>query len=670
MIEHQFVSNEQGAQTFNVLTTMGYRSRARARRRRITTCALWVAVLSTAASSSSSIPLVVEGYTLGSPTALIARGWKNTRQRQRQRDADDLQLFQFSYRRRRLMFSSSQEREQNVSTIEPLPPRRSIQSTQHDNRHSFDHDDDEDQATPLESSSFEEHQIIYEWDTSLTSFNMDLHNLAMEDPAKAHDAVEVMRELYAKHPDSSATVLPDATCYTTVMDGYIHAGKLEQAQAVMDRMEELASADELERRKGDANVASDSMAVVVSPFAPTDFTYILMAQAWANDHREDFTGTSAENAVAILRRMQVASTQRIRQSRPGPVDPDSMTSSIVKVWTIVVEGWCKRSGITRQAMQRAEELLLEMEDETQTLVRPNVLTYTSFIGGLSRCKENDMARKAEAVLERMERHDVQPDMVAYTSVINCWAKAVSRRERGMAATRALSILGDMERMYISKKMYNVKPSMITYATTIAAIGNSLDPEAPQLAEGVLQRMQKLQTSGAIANLKPGTATYNAVIYALSRAPVSNRLRYAQRAEQLLDEMWQRAQQGEKDVQPDVRTWAAVLRAWTRSKQPDAAENAQRVLGKMEYRYKKGMSSVRPNFVCFTTVMGAWGYSKSDDALDKMERILVRMEEGYEETLEPDIRPNTVSYVTVSLLSGAGLVVGLSDSLTYTKLTRS
>jgi hypothetical protein len=108
-----------------------------------------------------------------------------------------------------------------------------------------------------------------------------------------------------------------------------------------------------------------------------------------------------------------------------------------------------------------------------------------------------------------------------------------------------------------------------------------------------------------------------------------------------------AQQGERDVQPDVRTWAFVLRAWTRSKQPDAAENAQRVLDKMEYRYMKGLSQIRPNFVCYTTVMGAWGYSKSSNALDKMEQILKRMEDSYEETLEPEIRPNTVSYVTVS-----------------------
>ena len=48
----------------------------------------------------------------------------------------------------------------------------------------------------------------------------------------------------------------------------------------------------------------------------------------------------------------------------------------------------------------------------------------------------------------------------------------------------------------------------------------------------------------------------------------------------------------------------------------------------------------------TQVMGAWGYSKQANSLDKMEAILRRMETEYEATQEPDVRPNTVSYVTV------------------------
>ena len=506
------------------------------------------------------------------------------------------------------------------------------------------------------------------WNSSASSFHVDLQTVAMEDAVKSLDAVNAMRERYLASLQkggnftSTSVVEPDAACYTTVLNSFLQERKLREAQAVLDQMEDLA-AEDIKRRQcvqqtlltGTKRNGATLEKSSFSPLAPTFLTYIIMAQAWANDYKYDFSGKSAEKAEAILRRViQVTNDpkqydgRRKRGSNSWNISSDRANSNngVVKVWTIVVDGWCKRAGIARRALIRAEELLLEMEQNQVALVRPNVLTYTSFICGLSRCKQNDMARRAEEVLERMKRYDVQPDMVAYTAVINCWAKAVSRRERGMAANRAISLLSEMEHLYINKKIYSAKPSMTTYTTAIAAIGNCLDPMSPLLAEGIVQRMRKFQESGAIANLKPTTVIYNAVIFALGNSPISQRQRSAERAELLLNEMISRAQRGELDVQPDVRTWAFVLRAWTRSKQADAAENAQRLLDRMEDRYRNKSSSIRPNFVCYTTVMGAWGYSRSINALDKMEQILKRMEQSYEETLEPDVRPNTVSYVTV------------------------
>lgn len=295
-------------------------------------------------------------------------------------------------------------------------------------------------------------------------------------------------------------------------------------------------------------------------------------------------------------------------------------------------------------MKRAEKLLSRMEDEADPAPIPNVLTYTSFLGGLSRCKERDLARRAEQVLDRMVRLNVQADMVAYTSVLNCWSKATSRRERELAASRAQRLLQEMERAY-ARSEYHLKPSLITYATVIRAIGNSMDYNAPKMAEDMLQHMYEVHESGLIANVKPTTSTYNAVLNALSRGKGNRRDRYARRAEELLEEMTRLAASGEVDVRPDVRTWAAVLRAWSYSGIDDAAENAQRVLEELERRYEEGSASFRPNYVCYTTVMGAWGSSKRTDALDKLETLLRKMEDGYEETQEADIRPNTISYVT-------------------------
>lgn len=452
---------------------------------------------------------------------------------------------------------------------------------------------------------------------SITSFIMDLRNLSEEDPQRAQDVLEIMTDLYQKQPDNPWTVQPDISCYLTVMEGWIEAGHLDKAQTVLYSMEDQFFP--LEGFKW--NVTSDAKRI------PVELIYVTMIQAWVKDVRHDLSGTSALKAEDLLRRME---------ERTG-------LKNNVKLWTMVLEGWCERAGIFREAMSRARALLEEMESRED--IQPNVMTYTSLIGGYARSKEKDKGRLAEKVLERMVKRGVQPDMVAYTSVINCWSKAVSRREREVAASRALRLIGEMERSYISKDMYHVKPSLITYTTVISAIGNSFDPMAPKLAEDVVKRMYTLQESGAIANMKPNTNTYNAVIHALSKAASGNQPKYAQRAEQILYEMKRRAENGEPDVIPNVRTWAAVLRAWARCGAPDAAENTQRVLEDMEALYESGETDVRPNYVCFTTAMSAWSNSKNPAALEYMENILKQMENAYEETLEPDTRPNTISYVT-------------------------
>jgi pentatricopeptide repeat protein len=325
------------------------------------------------------------------------------------------------------------------------------------------------------SSNSDEDETYQFWEDRLSTrnFNMDLHNLAVEDPQKAQDALEIMRDMYDSQPENIWTCRSDAKCYNTVMDGWIQAGRPDRAQQVLDQMERIADADAV----ADADANHTENATDDTAFAPSVLSYMMVAQGWADDVKDDTTGKSAENAEAVMRRM----TSR-------GIEPST------KTWSIVMEGWCKRAGKVRGVMRRAEALLKEMEDaaeasgnatRSRNAVHPNVLTYTSYIGGLARSRESELARKAEAVLERMERFGVEPDMVAYTSVLNCWASAVSRRERELAASRALNILGLMERLY-SKENYQVKPSLITYATAIKAIGNSLDRNAPKIAEDVVK----------------------------------------------------------------------------------------------------------------------------------------------------------------------------------------
>ena len=507
------------------------------------------------------------------------------------------------------------------------------------------------------------------WEESLSvaSFNMDLENLAQEDPQKAADALEIMEHMYQQEPDNDYYVKPTTACYTTIINHF----EAEQAQEWLDRLEDRYDAT------GDPDLK------------PNAVTYMLVCQKYANDYSRDFSGESAEKAEGILQRMR----ERLKDAPHFEYDD-------IKVRSIVLEAWCKRAGKIRGAIHKAEQILTEIEQkylEQQkqaehqkenapndqgdvvtsrkgAAIRPNIVMYTNFIGALARSKEHNTAEKAEEILERMTTiSGIEPDMVTYTALCNCYSKSSSYKERSKAAKRAMEILQYMETQYSKEEKYYLKPSVISYGTAIKAISNSFDPYSADLAEKVLRRMYSLHESGTITNVKPQTSTFNAVISALAAHSRRNRQKYqtshnvglrakaasvglanARRAEKLIVEMTKKAREGEEDVTPNVRTWGAVLSAWAESGLPDAGKQCLRVLERMEQLRQKGESAIRPNYVCRTTAIAAIGHSavpgttdvaiaKNKAAADQVEALLIKMELDYEKTMDPDERPNTITY---------------------------
>ena len=577
----------------------------------------------------------------------------------------------------------------------------------------------------------DENQTYGFWDDTLTvaSFNMDLENLAQENPQKAADALEIMEAMFYKEPENAFYVKPNAASYTTVIGGWVSFQALPPSTTLVSQSSTASSAF-VSGENGDtvqhpynsknnhhhygAQQAQEWLDRLESAYKetgdpdlkPNTVTYMLVCQKWADDYAQDFTGESISKAEEVLMKIRKRMEAEPSQSLDNHGSDQSFSSSSNddgKMWSIVLDGWCRRAGKVRGAMQRAEALLLFMEKEASkqqeqilsntsnssksesnlgAMIRPNIVTYTSFIGGLARSRERNSCFKAEDVLKRMEKFGVEPDMVAYSAVVGCYAKASSRREREVAAKRALEILDYLETQYLQGDKYFLKPNLITYGTAIKAIGNSLSPDSAALAEKVLRRMYSLHKAGTIGNIKPQTGTYNAVISAYaahSRRTMGGRnfhssgqtqqsrffrnkaqqtigLKNARRAEKLLVEMTKRFRAGETDVQPKVRTWGAVLSAWAESGQPNAGKETQRVLDSMLELYARGESDVRPNFVCYTTAMAAKGNSASWDTspeavakncetADQIEEQLISMENDYEESMDVDRRPNTITYIT-------------------------
>jgi pentatricopeptide repeat protein len=275
---------------------------------------------------------------------------------------------------------------------------------------------------------------------------------------------------------------------------------------------------------------------------------------------------------------------------------------------------------------------------------PNLITYTTLINGFTRSGKSDACARSEKIIVRMEERGIIPDTIAYTSMMDCYAKCTGR-ERIFAAEKALAMLERVENLYMQSKLNEIKPNVATYATCIRAISNSKGSlSAVDMAEGVLRRMDDISNAQMIEGIKPTTTIYNAVIECVGKY-YSGGGKGARRAEELLDEMFERYEAGVEEVQPNARTYAAVMLTWTRTNERNEviAINVQRLLDKFERLFKDGVTTITPNVFCYTICMQAWGKchrpEKSDFLLSKMRQI-------YRDTRNESIRPNPISYATV------------------------
>jgi Pentatricopeptide repeat domain len=382
------------------------------------------------------------------------------------------------------------------------------------------------QKTSLYNYYNESDEVYDVSDCTIRSFNMDLYNLAMEDPFAAEDAVNYLVEQREQQQDK---LVPNSASFGIVMEGFIQNNELEGAEAFLFREEPAGGATT----------------------GVTLHECMRLMQAWKDyEITSDFRGHGAEQAERILRRYR------------GPEEE--------KLLCVAIEAWSRRSGLCVFAIDRAEQLLLELEDRPKNGNRTEtsrLYAYTSYMVGLSKMRSRpDVATTAQNIYETKI---TQPDVVAVTAVLNCWAKTRSTKERSIAATQAIAILDDLER-----REY-LEANVVTYRTAIAAIGNSLQDADLALAESIIT--DRMPGKG----IEPDTKTYNMLLlYAV---------RDAQRAVEILETM---------PCEPDVETWGAVLRLCD----PD---QGQLLLNKMERLYEKDPSNVRPNCVCYTTVRPFW-----------------------------------------------------------------
>jgi len=122
----------------------------------------------------------------------------------------------------------------------------------------------------------------------------------------------------------------------------------------------------------------------------------------------------------------------------------------------------------------------------------------------------------------------------------------------------------------------------------------------------------------------------------------------EKAEALLERMYQRYQEGNKEAKPNKRTFTSVLLAWSRSDHDNPAERALAILDWMKKLHNSGvLDDIKPNRINYTAVLYSIARAREQkiNGQDPRQLALSLLDEMEEQAAagDEDSRPNVVAY---------------------------
>ena len=379
------------------------------------------------------------------------------------------------------------------------------------------------------------------------SFNLVLHVCQKaEGPTIARRLLALMEYLHRSGKNPLAK--PSKSDYTSVLNAYSYERDPKQKENAG------ALAEGFLRHMN-----------ITAGITPDTFSYNLALRAWSRSRRGR---EAAEHADRIFEEMQ------------APKD--------IVTYSTVISTWAA-SGMKAHAVQRAEELLRQLEEEPN--LEPNTVVLNSVMSTWVKSRSPGASKRTGEILHQMEQSSdpsIKPDLISYNTHLH--ALSLQSKKPGVAQT-ADALLQKMEDMHARGEAY-FAPNLFSYNLVIEAWSKSPDQDAAMKAAQVLRKLTKVKSSKRAA-VEPDTFSFNQVLAALSRSSIDGSTKIA---EELLGYMENAYRTGvHPKAKPDARGYGSVIQAYARGADLGAAIKAEQLLRQMKKRYLDyNMPSLKPN----------------------------------------------------------------------------
>jgi len=289
---------------------------------------------------------------------------------------------------------------------------------------------------------------------------------------------------------------------------------------------------------------------------------------------------------------------------------------------IVMKAWIKDGRPDKAAdwFRRMQELY---QRQGWPQVQPNAIAYTTVIHGWSQHESN--AYKAEALLkEQLEdfqsgNETCRPDTRTFNAVLNAIAKSSDVKDHGDALDRCKVILHQMQDLS-SNAGWDCVPDQYSLTAVILCCTNTAGPKE---AEKLLSDL-----SDTLAIAHDFIVPYNVILRGYAKEG------NGEGAEALMEQIIEM-----DGVIPDETTYNTVLYAWSQSKNPEAPQKAETLLWEMQDDDIN--TGIAPSVVSFGSVLQCWAkYAQTSKEGAIRGEALLRQMQGQ------GISPNIICYNTL------------------------
>jgi pentatricopeptide repeat protein len=467
-----------------------------------------------------------------------------------------------------------------------------------------------------------------------------------------------MRELYNAGQLSDP---PDVFSYATVMNGFAKANQPEKAEALWDGMYQAykQGAKELKPTLPMMSTILDAYArqimnAVSMKKYETAFSGLARAERSFERMRELFLSGDLDSSLdTAAYNIMLKCYLYCARANALPKDAD-MTASIADelllemkklyeskqidaaptftTYSIVIQAWLTRSDGVERAIQLLDEAW-QKQTTGDPRMKPDQMTITSLVTAFCYAKQPKVAQKFLLSVCEVRQLDpsgmVEPKIDSFGTVF----AALQRSSDDDTATYAQNLFDQMMDLH-KLEVISYEPDSLIYQSLLSIWANSAMHGASKMAYDIYHEMKQLAAQGD-KSMEPDLKTCHQVLFSLSGKNPEPVI-----AESMVRQMYADYKSNISNVKPDSKTFNYALSAWARSAHPDSINHADALFKEMQIMHKDG--EITCDVVTFNILLDCLAKSSKREAAERAEKLLLRMIELADSGLE-GFRPTAVSY---------------------------